>query len=239
MKLEQGSKRRWLASAAGAVVVVAAVVVLFRFPRDVSTVPQRTPTPTMPSVKLVNLSRNEAALTDPTPLFLPTEWNAGQDALPADARREPGSSFAGYPAKLKFAETELALEFPPDVVVPARPADALSAGKVGQIFLGLGSEDNGLTQLHARKGFVEITDARSGQRVLAEPLTDASPPVGAAWQPMEFLVAVDAAGLVGPPILTESSSVVAVDGYFQNYVGKTLRAGERLAPGFYRVCVGP
>ncbi|MDB6126512.1 MAG: hypothetical protein JWM35_408 [Verrucomicrobia bacterium] len=193
----------------------------------------------MPSVKLVNLSRNEASLTDPTPLFLPTEWNAGQDALPAGAGREPGTSFAGYPAKLKFAETELALTFPSDVVVPARPADALSSGKVGQIFLGLGPDDKSLTQLPARKGFVEITDARNGQRILAQPLTDANPPVGTAWQPMEFLVAVDVMGLVGPPILTESSSVVSVDGYFQNYVAKTLHAGERLAPGFYRICVGP
>ena len=56
---------------------------------------------------------------------------------------------------------------------------------------------------------------------------------------MEFLIAVDAMGLVGPPILTESSRVAAVDGYFQIYLVKTLHAGERLAPGFYRVCIGP
>ena len=239
MKMEQGSKRRWLASTVGAVLVLAVLMLLFRAPREVqpiSTKPKPRPTP---AVKLVNLSRNEAALTDPTPLFLPTEWNAGQDALPADARREPGSSFSGYPPKLKFAETELALTFPSDVVVPARPADALSTGKVGQIFLGLGPDDQGLTQLHARKGFVEITDARNGQRILSKPLTDANPPAGPGWQPMEFLVAVDPMGLVGPPILTESSRVVSVDGYFQNYLVKSLRAGERLAPGFYRICVGP
>ena len=56
---------------------------------------------------------------------------------------------------------------------------------------------------------------------------------------MEFLVAVDAMGLVGPPTLTESSRVAAVDGYFQNYLVKTLHAGQRLAPGFYRICIGP
>jgi hypothetical protein len=81
-------------------------------------------------------------------------------------------------------------------------------------------------------------EARNGQRLLAQPLADANPP-GAAWQPLEFLVAVDAMGLVGPPILTESSRVAAVDGYFQNYLVKTLHAGQRLAPGFYRVCIGP
>ncbi|MDB6167333.1 MAG: hypothetical protein JWM88_197 [Verrucomicrobia bacterium] len=192
----------------------------------------------MPPVRLVNLKKNEAALTDPTPLFLPTEWNAGQDPLESSGRREPGTSFTGYPAKLKFAETDLALTFPSDVVVPARPADALADGKLGQTFLGLDGGGSEPARLPGRRGFVEITETSNGQRVLAQPLTDAEPPA-AGWQPMEFLVAVDAMGIVGPPILTESSRNAAVDGYFQNYLVKTLHAGERLAPGFYRICVGP
>ena len=64
------------------------------------------------AVRLVNFKANDAALTDPTPLFLPTKWNAGQNALPANTQREPGGSFQGYPPKLAFAETELKLDFP-------------------------------------------------------------------------------------------------------------------------------
>lgn len=233
---------RWVWAGVGGALVLAAVVALFRSPpetRPVAAKPPAAPT-AVPAVRLVNLGKNEAALTDPTPLFLPTEWNAGQDPLPATARHEPGSAFAGYPAKLKFAETELALNFPADVAVPARASDALASAKPGQLFLGLGdAKSGGLPQLTSRKAFVEIVVAADGRRVLSQPLADAAPPGTAGWQPMEFLVAVDATGLVGPPILTESSRVAAVDGYFQNYLVKTLHAGERLAPGFYRICVGP
>jgi hypothetical protein len=56
---------------------------------------------------------------------------------------------------------------------------------------------------------------------------------------MEFVAAVDPAGLVGPLVPTVRSGVEEVDNFFQNYLARTLRVGERLAPGFYRICVGP
>jgi hypothetical protein len=194
--------------------------------------------PPAAAVSIVVLKPNEASLTDPTPLFLPTEWNAGQNALPANTQREPGGSFQGYPAKLAYAETELNLDLPSVVAMPARPADALVSDRTGESFLGLGQADRKNAQLIVRKAFIEILAAANGQRLLAQPLADARPPDG-DWQPMEFLVAVDPMGLVGPPTLTESSRVAAVDGYFQNYLVKTLHAGQRLAPGFYRICIGP
>lgn len=237
MKTAAGRQYRWVLATAGALVVLVAVSLLFRAPT--ARVGAYKPVqPPVGAVRLVSLKRNEAALTDPTPLFLPTEWNAGQNALPANTQREPGGSFQGYPAKLGFAEAELKLNFPTAVAMPARPADALAADRTGQSYLGLAQGEQPITQLVARNAFIEILAAANGQRLLAQPLADANPP-GAAWQPMEFLVAVDAMGLVGPPTLTESSRVAAVDGYFQNYLVKTLHAGQRLAPGFYRICIGP
>jgi hypothetical protein len=56
---------------------------------------------------------------------------------------------------------------------------------------------------------------------------------------MEFLAAVDPAGLAAPLTLTTRSGVEDVDTYFQNFLAHTLRVGERLAPGFYRISVGP
>jgi len=231
-------RQRWIFPALGALVVLAVVALLFRGPgrARVGAIP---PVPPPHAVKLVSLKKNEAALTDPTPLFLPTEWNAGQNALPANTQREPGGSFQGYPAKLAFAETELKMSFPAAVALPDRPADALASDRSGLTFLGLGQTDRPVIQLIDRNAFIEILEASTGVRLLAQSLPEARPPGGVAWQPMEFLVAVDAMGLVGPPILTESSRVAAVDGYFQNYLVKSLHAGERLAPGFYRICIGP
>ena len=237
MKTMAGRQRRWIWATGGAMLVVIAVALLFRAPVPRVGALKPAPVPTGP-VRLVSLKQNEASLTDPTPLFLPTEWNAGQNALPANTQREPGGSFQGYPAKLAFAETELKLNLPSAVVVPARPADALAPDRSSVLFLGLGQVDKIVPQLVARNAFIEILAAVDGRSLLAQPLADATPPDG-DWQPMEFLVAVDPMGLVGPPTLTESSHVAAVDGYFQNYLVKTLHAGQRLAPGFYRICVGP
>jgi hypothetical protein len=238
MTTTAGPQRRWVFATAGALGVLLVVSLLFRAPKEPRVGAFKPAQPPVGMVSLIVLKRNEASLTDPTPLFLPTEWNAGQNALPANTQREPGGSFQGYPAKLAFAETELKLNLPSAVAVPARPADALAPDRSSLSFLGLGQVDKLPTQLIARNAFIEILAAVDGSRLLAQPLTDASPPDG-DWQPMEFLVAVDPMGLVGPPTLTESSRVAAVDGYFQNYIVKTLHAGQRLAPGFYRICIGP
>ena len=232
-------QHRWVYATVGAVVMLVLISLLFRAPQArVGKLGPPVPAAYPGAVRLVSLKKNEAALTDPTPLFLPTEWNAGQNALPANTQREPGGSFQGYPAKLAFAENDLKLSLPSPVVVPARPADALAADGSMRSISELGRVDQAPPQLVSRNAFVEILQAGDGQRVMAQPILDGAPP-GKAWQPLEFLVAVDAAGLVGPPVLTESSRVGAVDGFFQNYLVKTLHAGQRLAPGFYRVCIGP
>jgi len=59
------------------------------------------------------------------------------------------------------------------------------------------------------------------------------------WQPAEFLVCVTAEGLLGRPVETVSSDVEDVDAFFRDYLTNTLRLGERLPPGMYRVVVGP
>ena len=208
---------RWIFAAAGAAAVVLLVPLLFRAPEARLVKPLPTVAGPAPGgVRLVSLKKNDAALTDPTPLSL----------------------FQGYPAKLAFAENDLKLNLPAAVAVPRRPADALASDRSSQMVVELGRTDGEITQIVTRKAFVEILQAGDGERLLSQALPDAAPP-GRAWQPLEFLVAVDAAGLVGPPVLTESSRVAAVDGYFQNYLVKTLHAGQRLAPGFYRICIGP
>jgi len=235
-----GSRQyRWIYATVGAVVVLVLISLLFRAPTArVGKLGPLVTSANPGAVQLVSLKRNEAALTDPTPLFLPTEWNAGQNALPANTQREPGGTFQGYPAKLAFAENDLKLNLPSPVAVPARPADALASDGSMRSISELGRADRASPQLVSRNAFVEILKAGNGQPVMAQAIWDGAPP-GKAWQPLEFLVAVDAAGLVGPPVLTESSRVGVVDGFFQNYLVKTLHAGQRLAPGFYRVCIGP
>jgi hypothetical protein len=176
-------------------------------------------------------------LSDPTPLFLPTQFNSSRRDYVA---KEPGGAFSGFQPKLSFGESELALRLPASSVVPTSPAEALAGDPPGAPFLGFGRRDPVTQPLSARTAYVEIRNSGTGSRVFAEAVADAHPPARSLpWQPMEFIAAVDAAGLVGPLVPTQRSGVDDVDTYFGRYLAETLRVGQRLAPGFYRIVVGP
>lgn len=183
--------------------------------------------------------REETTLRDPTPLFVPTRWNASENALPADLQREPGTSFRGYAPRFAFAEADLALDLPPVVTIPARPVDVFGVSKMERPYVGFGQRDQPVPPLPVRGAFVRILAADTGELLLAQPLLDAKPSQDAVWQPLEFLIAIDVSGVVRPPVLTESSRVALVDAYFQEYLVQSLHIGERLGPGFYRACIGP
>ncbi len=232
--------RIWLAAGAIAIAVLAMATALFRWPEDKTpTVPPKPPRPVTLARDTDELLTEEAALRDPTPLFLPTKWNASENALLADVRRDLGSSFRGYEPKWRYTGSELALPLPPAIEVPRQTAEVFAAEKLKRPFLGFGQRDTELKPLAARGAFVEIVAAGSGRTLLAEPLVEAVPPAEAAWQPLEFLVGINPIGVVGSPVLTTSSQVAAVDAYFRQYLLKTLHLGERLPPGFYRVAIGP
>ena len=87
---------------------------------------------------------------------------------------------------------------------------------------------------------MEIAVAGTGNPVFSGVLAGARPPDGGAfWLPLEFIAAVDAEGLVGPLALAKPSNIDAINRYFEDYLSGTFRVGERLAPGFYRIWVGP
>lgn len=190
-----------------------------------------------PSIGLVDrVVIRGTMLRDPTPLFLPTEFNSSRtDYVPP----EPGGAFQGFAPQYAFGEAELDMRLPAAAAVPPTPADALSGEPPGAPFLGFGRADLHVETLAPRGAYVEIADAGSGRTVFAGPVMDARPPSSAPWRPMEFMAAVDASGLVGPLVLTAHSDVADVDAYFGRYLAETLRVGQRLAPGFYRISVGP
>ncbi len=242
----------WLIAGAGSIVVLGVIFGLFRKPGAESPKARRATAAAvlpdvLPPVRLVvgaegaadKLLKEETMLRDPTPLFLPTAWNAAETGLPADLQREPGAEFRNYPARLQFGEAELKLNLPAAVPIPEHPAEGLALDKPERPLGGFGETDASVAALETRGGFVEVTGAADGRVMLAESLRLARPPGEGNWQPLEFLVTVDAIGLVQPPVLTESSRVAAVDNYFQDYLGNGLHIGERLPPGFYRVAIGP
>ena len=183
--------------------------------------------------------REEAMLRDPAPMFLPSEWSASGEVLRAKARDEPRTSFPDYPPKLQFAESQLALAMPSTVSVPARAGEAFGFEDAPRPFAGFGQSGFQVDPLPPRVAFLQVVSAGDGEHVISQPLANARPPGEVPWQPLEFLVAIDPSGVAGSPVLTESSRVAAVDGYFQDYIVKVLHLGERLHPGVYHVGIGP
>jgi hypothetical protein len=211
---------------------------------------------------------DEATLLDPTPLFQPTRWSTAQMSVGRPESSGTFQNYR-VPAHWLFAENELrlagvepkasganadgatasraSLDLPPPVAMPAKPADALEAGMPGPILVGFGRTDQPLPSLPSRGAIVDIVVAGTGHAALSAPAlariqalsAGARPPAARPWQAMEFLAVVDPAGLVAPPTVTARSGVEEVDAYFQNFLARTLRLGERLGPGFYRISVGP
>ena len=227
-------RRIWIWASIAGVVVFVWFAFLVRVPAPKS---QPGPAATRNPVGLVDpVSIEGTMLFDLTPLFLPTEYNSSRkDYRP----REPGGGFSGYPAELTFSESQLELHLPSAVAVPAEPAEALAGDPPGAPFLGFGRTDMLVEPLVPRGAYVEILDSGTGRSVFTRALPDARPPASSPWRPMEFMAAVDAAGLVGPLVLTVHSNVAEVDAYFARFLAEELRVGQRLEPGFYRICVGP
>jgi hypothetical protein len=228
----QGSGSPW--TWASIVGVIVAVWLAFKIRAPEAPVPAAKPP--NPSVGLVDpVVIKGTMLFDLAPLFLPTEYNSSRkEYVPT----EPGDAFAGFPFKPTFSDSQIELHLPPPASVPSSPAEALVGDPPGAPFIGFGRIDMKIQALAPRAAYVEITDAGTGQSVLSQAVEDAHPPVS-DWKPMEFMAAVDSGGLVGPLVLTVHSDVADVDAYFSRYLAETLRIGQRLEPGFYRVSVGP
>lgn len=235
MKPKRTSNRSvWAWASVAGVIVFVWLAFLVRVP---APVPPPDPAAARNPVGLVDpISIEGTMLFDLTPLFLPTEFNSSRkDYVPS----EPGSAFTGFPARLTFAESGLELHLPPSGAVPENPAEALVGDPPGAPFIGFGRSDLKVELLPLRGAYVEIVDAGSGRKMFGQTVADAHPPSLVPWKPMEFMAAVDSMGLVGPVVPIVRSGVGDVDDYFGRYLAETLRVGQRLAPGFYRISVGP
>lgn len=254
MKSAPVERRLWLVASLSGIAVAVLVAVLFRVPGSPgskeTTVAAKPKTPKTDQHEPVGLARindrdassrlrDEALLRDPTPLFLPTRWNVGENALPSNVRQELGGAFRDYAPKLSYPLANLQLGLAPPIAVPERVPDVFDTEKPQRPLLGFGQTDAAVAQLPARAAYIEVAAVADGRRVLAEPVVGGSLPSESSWQPLEFLVAVDRTGLLRPAMLVTSSQVSAVDTYFRDFLGSGLHVGERLAPGFYRVSIGP
>ncbi len=190
--------------------------------------------------------RSHSAMNDLTPLFLPSDRNARLPALPV---REPGDgTLDAQKARFTFREADAAVlaNFPSSAAINgkqltrATELDAFHADDSLSVGFGFGRRPAALAPRAPRGGLIEVYASGSGQLLLIEELAeDVHPLWPQVWQPLEFLAAVEPAGLVAPLSLTLTSRVDSVDAFFRDFIARKFKLGERMVPGFYRVVVSP
>jgi hypothetical protein len=180
--------------------------------------------------------REQAELFDPTPLFFPTDWNYGQQPARLLNRKQPGQFFTSFEAKRTIDDQKIPSYGAETPVLPEKLADVLVQGNEAP-FAGMGQVDRPQSSLPVRPGYLEIYDLKNRDNIKGEVLSGLSLP-RTDFAPVEFLVMVEAHGLVGEPLLTAGSGWEEVDNFFRTYLVKSYRLGERLRPGRYRVVIG-
>lgn len=234
----------WIPVSAAAAALVVGVAAWMQIPAAPSA---SSPDGAMPAFGFARLDPSPAAEVqaeqlaayDPTPLFLPTTMNSGQNASPDEGGRHVGGPFAVLKPRWVFGEKKADLAFPLSVVVPAGPAQGLALTERREAPLVMGRTDGVGAKLPARQACVQAVREGDSRVVLTLALPETAGGPQGDWQPMELMGAVSRFGLVGGLIVTVSSGSDGVDDYFSAQLARVVRVGERLPPGFYTFRVGP
>lgn len=237
-------RRRYLVGTLLAVMVTAAWLWWSRqVTAPLSRVPPRGPEPFVQLARADSgtvaerVLQERADFFDPAPLFLPTPRNYyGARGLPAELVRQPGQIFGDFGAKYYFGEGSLGAYGANSTQVPESVAEVLNRANEAP-FAGFGEQGSGWGRLAARGALAEFKHL-SDKDLQVELALPVEPPQR-DFAPMVFVVVVSASGMIGEPLLTAGSGLPDVDAFFQDYLAKTHRVGERLPPGRYRVTIGP
>ena len=177
-------------------------------------------------------------LRDPTPLYLPTRWNSGVVQPSMTREASPGTSFEAIEPKLVFGRDEPDVAFPEVLSLPRTAAAAVRNEPVRPAFDELARREISPVMLDERGAFAEVRRADDGRSIFAGPVDMAWPESG-LLPPVELLLAVDATGLIGDPVVTESSGDPEVDQQAVEVVGASRGIRAVLRPGIYRILLGP
>lgn len=193
-----------------------------------------------PSITFAPAKQNDH-LFDLEPLFLPSDYNTSTIQLKRQPGREPGSIAATFPPKWTISESSGGVTFPEPFSPPSTLLGALQYGEPPNPWPEVGRGDVNVPTFKPRLAFLEVADAKTGQPVFSSeiPATEGVAVPSGDWTPLEFIVAVDSSGLVGPLVITGSTATEEVETFFRTFVARTFHLGARLAPGFYTVRIGP
>lgn len=183
-----------------------------------------------------NLIGELALLSDTEPLILPTRWNASVQRQ-RSIKLEPTGFFAPFPAEILLTQMS-APGLPPTLVtqpMPPRQTLRLSTSWMLSRF----DAPKTITPLPSRVAALQVRGADHAL-LITQTLDWDDFPVepDELWQPAIFHWNVATEGVLGLPLLEESSGNRELDRYLQQRLSRlpTLR---QLPAGYYKVTFGP
>lgn len=180
-----------------------------------------------------------AELADSEPLFLPTRWNATTSPVQVVSARLNASPFDTFPPEIALDSATFKAQTSPRSNANVLPEEVLTL-EPGTVFSTFGS-DLSLPPVEQPKGPVmEIYDFETGQLLGTYPFTvDAlGETAPESWRFAEFQVFVEDTGLLGDPLLVTSTDQEELDRALGRFLLRRLKS-DSLAPGYYRIVIGP
>lgn len=171
-------------------------------------------------------------------MYFPTSLNAQSRSMAPAVLNRSVDPFVSFPAT-RFYGDNPGIRPPVPIAVPGTLIDTVTLAPPEAPFLGIGREVTRIEPLPVRGAALEVVSLGSGEAVLRSNLTSVQPPEAGRWEPVEFLLQVGPAGMLGTPTVLTSSTVPEIDRFFGNLIVQELRLGVRLSPGDYRVKFGP
>lgn len=184
------------------------------------------------------LAQSELLLQDPTPLFLPTEYNSGRVVAAMTAERSPGTSFGSIPAKMLFGESDIGLALPEAVAIPDRALELVVKSDPRVELTELARKTNAIGRLPEREGYLQVLSMSTGAELWAQQVTVGS------WEfdleaPWEFILAVNQVGSISFPAVVNAGEGALIDLTQITDMLRGKHLGARLEPGIYRILLGP
>lgn len=202
----------------------------------------QSPSPSRPFISLASLDapasevlRQQAALQDSSPLFLPTSWNiAATSFVLSEVVAEP-DIFSSFEEEITASEE--AFRGAREPVREIAPLPAMSVGEPQMLSL-FGRQQLPVDPLSRRQGAWQATNLLNGDSSFGADIASIDG-LGEAslFEPATFLVRTTTAGPLGAPFLLKGAGNDRLDDVLSRYI--QTKIAPTLPPGYFQVTIGP
>lgn len=187
------------------------------------------------------LLQEQAVLLDSKPLFMPTVWNVASSLQNIARLRDESELFARYQPVLRLRQ-EGWEPGPESLPSSTTSLAAVLEGQAAYPLRGFGERGdlNGREPLEPRVAAISFKNLGGGPNPgdRALPALPGAAPPERLWSPAVFVLLVDPRTGGGEPLRVASSGIAEWDRALNRYLASPAFR-QRLAPGYYRVTVGP